>query len=623
LRGPQGTLYGRSATGGVVAFRTNDPKLQTFGVDVSADYGTASRLNTEAAVNVPIGEKVALRAAARYFYQGEGYYNGEGGKNEIMEGRLKALFQPTEDLSFLLSLTSGETQSYSGGWSQSLTAPDEINYEASYIEPNKGVPTKRKMGSLNVNYDLEGSSLTYIGAMHSTDNRGQSGVGLNRSSYQYSVITGEPTETQTHEIRWTSDTEGGLTWLFGANYYKNTWDTIGQAWQASDLSSTDPASYNAFLFAQYNKGDTTDYGIFTEETFKLSDALRLTAGVRYDKMKINNYAGYDFNTNLAPGMVGLNPPDIVHYPEDSTYFLDEQTFDNVTYKLRFEYDLTPENMLYAMTATGFLPGNSELNVAMRFHPPPDMYLEGIDFVVLPFAQEKLTSYEVGSKNQFLDNTLQLNGSIFYYDYEGYQEAVNTNPPGSPPPPNFMVLRVPVEMYGLEIDATWLLTQYDKVTFSGGWLNAEVTSYPDIPGSEPPVSSKEYMYLKEVPGLPPVSFLLGYDHTFVFGNGSTLVPAAQLRYTGGYYLGQATTAEAASTDANGNSYLDYLYQDSVVLGDITASWTSASGKFSATGYVRNVTDERYKTSATLPTGSPMINVTVGDPRTYGLMLRAKF
>jgi outer membrane receptor protein involved in Fe transport len=623
LRGPQGTLYGRSATGGVVAFHTNEPKLQKYSADVSVSDGTGSLINAEAALNAPIGDQVALRAAVHYLHQARGYYNGKGGENETKEGRIKALFQPSDKLSFLLSLSALRSQSYSGGWAQNLTAPNAIEYKnpVGYIAPNEGIPTKKVQGSLNVNYELDGSTLTYIAAMHSTDTRGKSGVSLNRSSFQQSENAGKPSEIQTHEIRWASNSEDGLTWLIGGNYFNNTYDSIWKATQVRDLNSNDPASFNAPLFAWYVKGSVTNYGIFTEETYNLSDNMRLTGGLRYDKTKIKNYAGFDFNANLGAFMVSFNPPDILHFPSSGRYFLDSPNFDNVTYKLRFEYDLTPENMLYALTSTGFLPGDSQISIATNFSPPPDMHLTGVGFIKLPYKQQLLTSYEVGSKNRFLDKKLQLNGSIFYYDYAGYQEAVNINPPGSPPPPNFVVLRVPVRMIGFEVDLTWLLTQNDKVTFSGGYLDAELKSYPNVPNTTD--SAKKYMYLKRVPGLLKSSGTLGYDHTFLFGDGSTLVPRAQVRYSGSYYLGQATAGEAASKDAAGNSYLEYLYQGAIALSDISATWNSPKSNYSATAYIRNVTDKRYKTSATLPAGTPLTNVTVGDPRTWGMMFSAKF
>jgi outer membrane receptor protein involved in Fe transport len=620
LRGPQGTLYGRSATGGVVSFHTNDPQLQKYSASVSASYGTKALINTEAALNAPIGDQVALRAAVHYIHQAEGYYNGKGGQNETKEGRIKALYQPTDKLSFLLSLSTSRSESWSAGWTQNLTTPDTINYNYDFFPPNKGTnPTKKNQESLHVNYDLGDSALTYIAAMLSTDTRGKSAVALNRSSYQYNFFSGKPAKTQTHEIRWASTTESALTWLIGANYYKNTYDSIAHTWQQKDLGSTDPATINAPMFSQYNKGSITNYGIFTEETFNLSDDMRITAGLRYDKTKILNYAAYDFNQNMVPVLISARPADLAYWPGPGpgVYHPDKPTFDNVTYKLRLEYDLTPENMVYALTSTGFLPGDSQINVQPVTTGPPNFAFDHITFILLPYKQQLLTAYEVGSKNRFLDKKLQVNGSIFYYNYGGYQEAINTTP-NQPPPPSFVVVRVPVRMIGFEVDGEWLVSPEDKVTFSGGYLDAQLRSYPDVPG-HPGVSAKTYMYLKRVPGLLKSSATLGYDHSFLFGNGSTLVPRAQIRYSGSYYLGQISSAEVTQS-IGGYPKLDYLYQGAVTLGDISAVWTSPESKFSATAYVRNVTDKRYKTSATL---GQVVNVTVGDPRTYGVMFSAKF
>lgn len=622
LRGPQGTLYGRSATGGVVSFHTNNPQLEQVSVNVMAEYGTASRINTQGAVNVPVGEKVALRAAVHYLRRDEGYFlNDEGGKTETKEGRIKALYQPSENLSAVLSLSASRVQSNSGGWAHTLSGPNDIVYDGNYTEVSEGVPTKYSQGSLEVNYDFGDSTLTYIAAMHTMDNRGKGGPGNNRGSIQQNETSGEPAETQTHEVRWASDSEGPLTWLIGANYYGYDYDRKGNTIQVSQVGDDDPNTFNAFIFGQLNKGDIKDYGIFTEETFELRDDMRITGGLRYDKTKINNYSGFDFNKNLKPNGASLNPPDIVHYPEIGGYVLDNPEFDNVTYKLRFEYDLTPDNMLYALTSTGFLPGSSQISPAVQMGPDENgnFVVTGVEFRTLPYEQEKLTAYEIGSKNRFLDNRLQLNGALFYFDYEGYQESVNIKPAGSPPPPEFVVLRVPVEMYGLEVDMAWLLTSHDKVTFSGGWLDAQLTSYPDIPGVEPGTtqSAEEFMYLKRVPGLPEVTATLSYDHTFLFANGSALAPRVEANYTSGYYLAQATREEAEQ------GWLPYLHQGSTVLVNLGATWTSPQDRYSMTAYLRNAADEEYKTGVTLPTGPNVTNVTVGDPRTFGVMLNAKF
>jgi iron complex outermembrane receptor protein len=118
LRGPQGTLYGRSATGGVVAFHTNNPELDIFSISASAEFGEADLRNYQATLNVPYGDKLALRLAWHDFER-DGYHgNDEGGHTETSEGRIKALYQPTDPLEILLSLSYQETTTNGGGYCQ-------------------------------------------------------------------------------------------------------------------------------------------------------------------------------------------------------------------------------------------------------------------------------------------------------------------------------------------------------------------------------------------------------------------------------------------------------------------------------------------------------------------------
>ena len=620
LRGPQGTLYGRSATGGVVAFYTKNPILEELSGNLMAQYGSGTRINTQGAFNVPVGDKVALRAAVNYVHQDNGYRLGDpGGGNETKEGRIKALFQPNEQFSALLSLSTAMNSQKTGGWTHHLTGPDEIVLEGARADVGDDIPYKYKQGFLELNYDLGDSALTYIGAIHTQENLGNGGVNVMGENLQYDKRTGVPNKTQTHELRWASDTEGPLSWLIGGNYFKYTYRWENIVWQKGVIGIDDPAYTDAPIFGQWNKGDIKDYGLFTEETYELRDDMRITAGLRYDKTKLNTFVGYDFNMNVQ-GMYALNPPNIYHFPSaDQTYELHVFDFDNLTYKLRFEYDLTPENMLYAVTATGFVPGFVCYSASPQFGPTG--FTGEVFFIPFIFEQEKLTSYEVGTKNRFLDNRLQVNGAVFYQDYEGYQEAINIIPPGVPSPPKFALVAVPVRMFGYEADLSWLLTPYDKVTFTAAWLDAKVKSYPMMPDPQDPtqlVSIQQFMQLERVPGLHEVTANLTYDHTFMLGNSSSLVPRAELRYSSGYYLGNVNIWQKDL------GYQPWLYQDSVMLLNLGATWFSPENNYSITGYIRNAMDKLYKTGVGLPQqAGGDADVTLGDPRTYGIIVNVNF
>jgi iron complex outermembrane receptor protein len=622
LRGPQGTLYGRSATGGVVAFHTNNPKLDEFEAAASVEYGTADLRNYQAALNVPYGEKFAIRLAWHDFEK-DGYHDNEDGKHtKTSEGRVKALYQPVDALDIMLTYSYQETTTNGGGYAPVLDSPDDINYtpEENYTEPMEGSPGIYNQVSLNVDYDFGGSSLAWIAGYHDYDSTGLGtpevggdGLGWHADETKW------PTDYyHSEEVRLASNDDGFLTWLAGANYFKHEFDnsiySVQTAWNPAD-TELDSSDYLAPIFGQDTDGTFENYGLFTEETFNLTDEFRVTAGLRYDKTKLVQNMYWALNTNMSSGGNNMNPP--TWYNADPLID-DEHDWDNITYKLRLEYDLTPDSMIYALTATGFMPGYTALS------PDVSAYFGtgSIVWNIIQFDQQKLTSYEIGTKNQFLNDTLRLNASVFYYDYEGYPEAVPVAMSG--PSPVFGMFAVPLDVYGIELYAEYLITMNDKLTLDAGWLNAEISEYPSTVVEGVSYSSKEFLALEDLPGNPDLTASVAYDHTFTLGNGSQLVPRAELIYTGGYYLVQMTQEEidAEDTDHNPLHLKDYNYQDAYVLVNIGATWTTASELFSVSGYVRNAFDEEYKTDVNLSTTGDT-TVTPGDPRTFGLILSVRY
>jgi len=619
LRGPQGTLYGRSSTGGVVAFHTNDPILDQFSGDVSAEYGTASLMNFEAAVNVPVSDKFALRAAG-HFYQRDGYIDAEGGKTRTEEGRIKALFQPSDKLNMILSISDTRQKDNGGGKTPVLVSAAKIDYAGTPTDVVEGTEHESRQASLTVNYNLDGSSLTYIGAYHDYDDSGNTAPETMRGFTQIHRVTNPTNTFHTEEIRWTSDSESQFKWLVGSNYYEARYDETDMAYQLSAQGDTNPASFDAPVYGTSIIKDTKNYGLFTENTYDFNDSLHLTAGLRFDKTKIVQSTVYHFNKNLDDQSNPLNPADW------AIFSLKNKTnnYNNFTYKMRLEYDLTPESLIYAITATGFLPGNFAVT-PKSISDGPGQPVTGVNFIIMPFDQQRLTSYEVGTKNRFLDNRLQLNGALFYYKYQGYQEAVNIAAAG---PPSYAVVSVPLRMFGVEVESELLITAYDRLTFNAGWLDAKITDFPYIDGIG---DTSDYFQLEQLPGNPRLKASLGYDHSFIFNDGSTLMPRVQLRYTGGYYLQQLSTTNLALEDDYNMDVKGYDYQSACVLGDISLTWTSSDSKYSVSSYVRNITDEEYKTNIAVPAlvGGPSgeyvsdTTVEVGDPRTFGVVLKVKF
>src|SRR5690606_36348591 len=199
-----------------------------------------------------------------------------------------------------------------------------------------------------------------------------------------------------------------------------------------------------------------------------------TVGARYDDTKIvfsetayeNPYSlcGTILQGDLPPpiAMSCTGPGQSSLPPGPSLTVTDLPIKDeNFNYKARIEYDVADGHMLYALVSTGFRPGDG--GISRVISPPP----VGPTLVLNIFDAEKLTSFEVGSKNRFLGNDLQLNAAAFYYDYSGYHTAFvpDTPAPFDPSNPGSMIrTTVPARVTGAELEALYRPTEHDLFTF---------------------------------------------------------------------------------------------------------------------------------------------------------------
>ncbi|MEG8025479.1 TonB-dependent receptor [Sphingomonas aurantiaca] len=254
------------------------------------------------------------------------------------------------------------------------------------------------------NLDLGGANLVYIPAFRTWTSSALNysrvpAIGL---AVDQDISTPKD-EFMTHELRLASQQGGKLKWQIGALYYQNDLRSI--------VKATDGYS-GALLYNSDVAKKTTAAGVFGEATYALADTTRLNAGLRYDYTKVAVDQTYTANLNLCCG--GPLGSTTYGYPEIlQTQTLSGQegkrTYRNVTYKVRLEHDLSPRNLLYALTSSGFSPGDLSVTTGRTGAP-----------TAVEFKTETLTSYEVGSKNRFFGNRLQVNGSAFYYVYGGYQ-----------------------------------------------------------------------------------------------------------------------------------------------------------------------------------------------------------
>jgi outer membrane receptor protein involved in Fe transport len=599
LRGPQGTLYGRSATSGVVAAYTRNPTFDGVEAEATAELGSYSLQHYTGAVNVPVSDKLALRIAADQFSR-DGYDSAEGGKIKRTSGRLKALFKPTSDLSILFGAAIEKNKTNTGGVASSLTGPDTFEYSLAPIRSGTNEFTQYW---LNIDWNLGPATLTYLPAVRSWEQdaviyqNGPGGGGLNQ------ILKTPYDKFVTHELRLASNDKGPLKWIVGGFYYDNNVRTSNDIrWFSS----------SGLLNKSATEKETSNVGVFGEMTYALQDNLRLTGGLRYDYTHVRmtqdytNNLAYACNTPIADGMSGCmpGPPDLPNagLPENNlTLSLTgndaARKFYNTTYKFRIEHDLSSTNLLYAMVSTGFIPGDVQVAAGAGGAPTASEY-----------GAEKLTAYEIGSKNRFLNNQLQVNGGVFYYDYGGFRTSVRPDPrnPGSQ-----ILVSVPAKVVGAELETQYLLTPKDQISLGYSYTNAYF--------SKPPLEFTQYVAEKhDVPGAVPHSVNAAYRHTFQLPGDTTLDFRIDARYQSAHNLDNVSAQL-------GQEGLAYVRVGDQWTGNLSGTWMSSSGNYSLTAYVRNVANKRYKTFGQLQMMQPIVvaSGTQSDPRTFGLVFTARY
>ncbi len=618
LRGPQGTLYGRSATAGVVAIHTSDPNTKSLGVQGAAEIGDYNLHHFSGSLNVPVvTDKLALRVSGNYFER-DGYYSKAGDARQSTSVRAKLLWKPTDTFSALVGYAQEFNVTHTGGTSVSqVGSPTNFVFTESAVD-NIGTGrnhTRQFWG--NFNLDLGSVALTYVPALRTFYQNSTAIVrtppGPNAINIDNPVIT-TPDDFMTHEIRLHSTNAGAaLKWQVGALYYKNTLSEI------NNLFNRDLGPNGSYIFKSNTHKVTSAFGVFAEGTYSLTPDTRITAGIRYDHTKIEidqSYTPLCFpGAPVCPGASTLAGADRL------------STFNNFTYKARLEHDLTAQNLIYASIATGFSPGDKALTQALQDNPPapPTTVVK-----TLTLAAETLTSYEIGSKNRLFNNHLQINLAGFYNDYAGYQTAgINVSP--NPQVRIFENITTPVKVYGAELELVARPWQGGTFGLNGSYIHARYGDYGTY---------DTYFSNHTVSPSAPFRFTASYDHRIALGGETSLSLRGAVRYVAAHDSTRITKAQAGTDNSvpsliavDQPGAIPYIRVPSAALIDLGGTLALASN-ISITVYARNLADKRILPDnwnvATVikapPGGQPIVVVSqnsLSDPRTVGVVLSLKY
>jgi iron complex outermembrane receptor protein len=401
LRGPQGALYGQSSTGGAISIVTKQPKLDDFSGTVDAQFGDYGLHRERGEINIPIGDTFAIRASVQE-YAHDGFTKDNYFKNYYLDdagdtsGKIAFLWQPTDDFKATLT-TQFYSSDFNGQAQKNINDPNPDPYTVTQDYPSR-FALDTNITHLNLEWDLPWFTVTSVTAYQYLDHHQQEDS--SRSAFSligaYDDVAAWNTKLYNYneEFDLRSNGDTSFDWITGvfalsqktqqyvAEFGGTTAPTPADLIVYPSIEVNPPSNLS---FGQKIVSDRKSYSWFAQGTYHFTDDLRLVGGVRL------NYDSVDLYTlNFGKSLATSSYWDLVP-----------------TWIGRLEYDLTSDNMLYASAARGYKPGGSNAPA-------------GGVFIIPSFSPETNTSFEIGSKNQFLDKHLRVNVAAFYYLYKNMQ-----------------------------------------------------------------------------------------------------------------------------------------------------------------------------------------------------------
>jgi len=587
VRGPLGTLYGKNSNGGSINVVTARPVLGEWRARAQVGTGNYDQLDTEFMLNIPLADGVALRLSAANDYS-DGYFEDGSEGTDNYAARARLLVEPSDRFNLLATVDwsdvdhSGIGFAYCPPQAVAQVAPvcDGVKWMPYQgfgmpgnfqmygtdgpIGENPGYVKRENLGAyVELNYKWDSATLTSISNWHRYDREEQNTWDLSSNSPKhYNAYV-------TQELRVASAADSSIDWVAGLLYAREKSEAVER------FGTTTGAFHEIFVpVSSYGieGGVVTSAAAFGEVTVPISERVSLKGGLRYTD-----------ETKKLPGTAraGLNTPNPIIVQTGDTL-----KNGKVTWLVGAEYEISDENMVYAKVNTGFKSGT--VNAV-----PPDI---GVPTVTTP---EEITAYQIGSKNRFLDNRLEVNTELFYYDYEGYQVVViATDPTGFFPGQFFPSANAQKAKFkGAEVETHYAVSDSGQLDLAVTLLDAKHTKF---------VTSAFDYSGNDVQRAPPYTIMAGYSHAVPFSDGSVLHGRLNTQITAGAY----------TLDSN----VPGSYQGGYTTTSAFLTYTRPDQRWSMTGWVRNLENRAVISVAQGGSGRGGWNVYTYAPRMYGVSIK---
>lgn len=667
LKGPQGTLFGKNTSAGVINIVTKKPSFD-FGSQVELTAGDYGLLEGSASVTGPLAEKLAgrLYLATR---ERDGFLDvrrGAGPRTEsqdndrnVQTARGQLLFTPSEALEIRVTGDYSERDENCCGSVQVINGPTTpaINALAGGVglqdppDPfariafeNRG--TQQDIDdagvSAEINWDLDpsrGTTLTSITGWRDWESVNAqdldfttADVWLREQDGAQAIEFGQFSQ----ELRLAGESDR-MNWLLGAFYAREDLDSHQQLQYGSQyanyvwaltggaLSPLIPLMAGRYTAEQGSRDvhaqDSETWALFVNDNIRVTDALELTVGLRYtaeskdlDTQYANTHGGegcQNLRNNIASipallrtaafGIGCAAHADPIYNNLANSQSIDESEWSGTA---KVAYRFTDSVMTYASYARGYKAGGFNLDRVRTGNSALNPGFPGGVGAALDtsFERELVDSYELGVKTQWLEDTLLLNATLFYQDYEDFQ--LNTFDGVQ-----FLVTSLDeVVSQGADVDLVWF-TPLEQLSLQGGLTYAETEIKDSAALANPGLFSplRENDRLSFAP-----EWSISAAATFEQPIGARLMWRTNVgvKHTSEYNTGSNLAPQKA--------------QDALTLVNARTGLGAQDERWMVEVWAQNLTDEEYYQvviDAPLQTGS--FNAFLGAPRTYGVTARFKF
>jgi iron complex outermembrane receptor protein len=557
LRGPQGTLFGRNATGGAVIIRTQPPSF-TFNGKVEATYGSYNLAEVRGLVTGPLSDTLAGKLVVDFNHQ-DPYINNvvlhdKTNGTDLADVRGQLLWRPNDKLNVLFS--ADYLHDWSGGYPTRLLANFRPalfpNLSYSPYDTNQAINgfQHRDLAGLaaRVTYDTHVGTLTSITGYRYVDGKFPNDI-IGDPQDQLPTV-GIVHDTQvSEEIRLASPGDQRLTWVagvFALHSDKHEGGPIGFFFNPNTVAGLFSADNN-YTQNSIQKVGTDSFALFGEANYAFAPMLKLTVGAR---ASIERKAGTSVVTYT------LNDPANLP-PANSSY---SHTWSSVTPKVTLTFQPNSHFMVYATAAEGFKSGGYDLSGSAALCPnpplpgPPCVPTTLVNAALAkPFNQETVWNYEIGEKLTALDDRLVFDTAVFDDEYQNLQTSQLVVINGIPIPQTGNAGNARVA--GVEIESQLIATDWLTLGATYAYMDAHFTS-----------SGQTFPKGSRIPYAPQNQVHLSADvHFPLSDNAGSIAVGADYTYHSKVFFDNANTAPSFLQQRsvwNGivNGHVEYLSPD---------------------------------------------------------------